>query len=527
MANLDLFSTLFKRKSTAKVEKTTPSDAVNQAGGAAYQRSDKQALAQYVATGCLGSTFYASAQEQLAEVTRLCATVEPAFLARAAVYARERGFMKDMPALLLAVLASRDGALFEAVFHRICDNGKMLRNFVQIVRSGATGRKSLGTRPKRAVLRWLGNRNDAQLLAASVGTSPSLVDIIKMVHPQPDTPSRRALYGWLLGRKHEADQLPAIVREFEDFKAGRSKLPPDVPFQMLTAKALSKHQWRAIAENASWQMTRMNLNTFMRHEVFDDAALTRRIAQRLASAEQVKRARAFPYQLLMAYKQSDPKLPRIVREALQDAMEAAIANVPAIDGKVYLLPDVSGSMHSPVTGHRQGATTQVRCIDVAALVAAAFLRRNRDAEVLPFHDKVLPRNLNASDGVLKNAEILAKLPSGGTDCSVPLRWLNERKAKGELVIFISDNESWIDGSGARKGRGTGVLHEWDQFRGRNPRAKLVCIDVQPSATTQAPDRPDILNVGGFSDAVFELVAAFAGGGLGPDHWVGTIDALTL
>jgi hypothetical protein len=91
----------------------------------------------------------------------------------------------------------------------------------------------------------------------------------------------------------------------------------------------------------------------MRHEVFDDAALTRRIAHRLGSAEQVKRARAFPYQLLMAYKQADPKLPRIVREALQDAMEAAIANVPAIDGKVYLLPDVSGSMHSPVTGHRR------------------------------------------------------------------------------------------------------------------------------------------------------------------------------
>ena len=55
----------------------------------------------------------------------------------------------------------------------------------------------------------------------------------------------------------------------------------------------------------------------------------------------------------------------------------------------------------------------------------------------------------------------------------------------------------------------------------------MCIDIQPSATTQAPDRPDILNVGGFSDAVFELVAAFARGGLGPDHWVGVIDALAL
>ena len=37
---------------------------------------------------------------------------------------------------------------------------------------------------------------------------------------------------------------------------------------------------------------------------------------------------------------------------------------------------------------------------------------------------------------------------------------------------------------------------------------LVCIDLQPYTTTQAPERSDILNVGGFSDAVFSVVAAF-------------------
>ena len=38
--------------------------------------------------------------------------------------------------------------------------------------------------------------------------------------------------------------------------------------------------------------------------------------------------------------------------------------------------------------------------------------------------------------------------------------------------------------------------------------KLVCIDLQPYGTTLASDRSDILNVGGFSDAVFSVVAAF-------------------
>ncbi len=520
MANLNLFSSLFPRR-----PQTPAADTVNPAGGLAYKRSDKQALAQYVATGCLGGTFYASAQEQLDKVRELCGSLDPAFLARAAVYARSRGYMKDMPALLLAVLASRDGVLLERVFDRVIDNGKMLRTFVQIVRSGAAGRRSLGSRPKRLVQRWLAARSDAQVFAASVGNAPSLADIVKMVHPQPTTPSRRALYGYLLGRKYEGGDLPREIRAFEDFKAGRTREVPDVPFQMLTALKLGKAGWRSIAGNAGWQMTRMNLNTFLRHEVFDDHALTRKIAARLASAEEVTRARAFPYQLLMAYTQADPKVPRIVREALHDAMEASLANVPAIEGKIYVLPDVSGSMHSPVTGHRAGATTQVRCIDVAALVAAAFLRRNSSAEVIPFHDRVLRCDLAREGKVLANARALASLPSGGTNCAVPLQSLNERKAKGDLVVFVSDNESWIDNK--PRGRGTAVMRAWDEFRRRNPRAKLVCIDVQPSATQQAPDRDDILNVGGFSDAVFGTIAAFASGGLRTDHWVGTIDAIPL
>lgn len=51
---------------------------------------------------------------------------------------------------------------------------------------------------------------------------------------------------------------------------------------------------------------------------------------------------------------------------------------------MYVCPDVSGSMAWPVTGWRRGATSALSCIDVAALVAAAPVRKNPRAEVLPF-----------------------------------------------------------------------------------------------------------------------------------------------
>jgi 60 kDa SS-A/Ro ribonucleoprotein len=518
MANKNLFKSL--------VGKLVPAaDARNEENAPAYALTPKQALAQYAATGCLTRTFYADATEQLAVVLDLCEKVEPEFVAKTAVYARERGLMKDMPALLLAVLAAKDVTLLAQVFPRVVDNGKMLRNFVQIVRSGAAGRKSFGSAPKRLVREWLEARDSSAVFRASVGRSPSFADIVKMVHPRPRDAEREALYGYLLGRDFKPESLPAVVRAFEAFKAGDRETVPDVPFQMLTALDLGAAEWTAIARRAPWQMTRMNLNTFARHGVFAQPGVAELVASRLADPEQVKKARVFPYQLMVAYTNAGADVPGVVRDALQDAMETAISNVPRVEGKTYVFPDVSGSMQSPVTGYRKGSTTSVRCVDVAALVAAAVVRRNPRAEVLPFeHEVVQGLRLNPRDSVMTNAQKLAAVGGGGTNCSAPLRLLNERKAEGDLVLYVSDNESWVD---AQAGRGTATMQEWSAFKRRNPRARMVCVDVQPYKTVQAAGSPDVLNVGGFSDQVFRIVADFAAGRLSADHWVGVVEQVAL
>ena len=524
MANKTLFRSIVGRL----LPKT---NTLNEEGRPAYAFSAKHALAQYAATGCLGSTFYASGEEQLDRVLQLCGKVEPEFIAQAALYARQKGFMKDLPALLCAVLSVRSPGLLAEVFDRVIDSPKMLRNFVQIMRSGVVGRKSLGTLPKRLILQWLEHRSDEQLFAGSVGNDPALADVVKMVHPKPAGASRQAMYGYLIGRQHDAAALPEIVQAYEKFKRNTNpgKVPvPDVPFQMLTSLELGKKEWAAIARNAPWQMTRMNLNTFARHGVFGSPEMVSMIAKRLSNPELVARARVFPYQLMVAYT-SAADVPLPIRESLQDAMEIAIQNVPKIEGRVYVFPDVSGSMHSPVTGVRKGSTTTVRCIDVAALVAAAVLRKNPQAEVIPFESDVVRVNLNPRDSVMTNAQRLASLPCGGTNCSAPLRYLNGRKAAGNVVIYVSDNESWIDSPryGGFGGSATETLRQWAEFKRRSPAAKMICIDVQPYGHTQAQEREDIVNVGGFSDQVFSLIAEVAAGGAEKDHWVRTISAMRL
>jgi 60 kDa SS-A/Ro ribonucleoprotein len=373
------------------------------------------------------------------------------------------------------------------------------------------------------VREWLADRTEGELFRSSVGQSPSLADVLKMVHPKPATAGRAAFYGYLLGRDYDAAALPEPVRQFERFKAGKTDAVPDLPFTMLAALPLETRHWVSIARRATWQTTRMNLNTFARHGVFADAAMAAVVAARLRDSVEIRRARVFPYQLLAAYRSVDAGVPTEVRNALQDAMEIAVGNVPAVAGLVVVCPDVSGSMVSPVTGDRQGATTSVRCIDVAGLVTAAMVRKNDCALVLPFAEGVREIDLNPRDTVLTNAAKLAALGGGGTNCSAPIRLLNKRRVKADLVMFVSDNQSWVDSQLAAPGR-TAVMAEWAEFRQRNPQARLVCLDVQPYETTQAVERADILNIGGFADSVFEVIAAFASGELEADHWMARIEA---
>ena len=402
-------------------------DAGNHENAPAYRLTPHQALAQLASTGTFNATFYADAREQLDEVLKLAWQVEPEFLAKTAVAAFEKGHMKDMPALLLAVLSAMQGDEFNRTFPRIVRNGKMLRNFVQVMRSGVTGRKSLGTRPKRFVQGWLEQAADRDVVRAAIGNDPSLADVVKMVHPKPGSPAREALYCYLIGKPHDVLALPDLVKAFEAFKRDPSRPVPDVPFQMLTAMPLTPAHWVEIAETAGWQMLRQNLNTFARNGVFEVEGFTERLAARLRDAGEIRRARVFPYQLMVAFIMADAAVPAEIKAALQDAMEIALANVPKIDGRVVVCPDVSGSMGSPVTGYRKGATSAVRCIDVATLVAAAFLRTNPTARVLPFEQAVVDIGLNPRDAVMTNAAKLASIGGGGTNCSAPLERLVKEK----------------------------------------------------------------------------------------------------
>jgi 60 kDa SS-A/Ro ribonucleoprotein len=529
MANTTLFSS---------VKSILPrADARNEAGGPAYQLAPKHALAQIAATGCFNGVYYGSAEAQLDVLRKLIDQVDDnIFLAKLAVYARERAFMKDMSAALLVILSKRDTGLMHRVFDRVADNGRVLRTVFQMVRSGQFGRTGLSSSLQRAFQRWLNEASVSKLLSASIGSDPSLRDILRMARPTPKDNARRALFGWLTGKElekwapaTEAD-LPPLVQSLIAYRLADSAEMQalilgdlSIRWDLLADAAKGPLVWKAIARQMGPQALRMNLNTLLRHEVLGngrtDAEMVEYVAARIADADEIRRSRQFPYQYLAAYLNADAALPKKITAALQQAAEIACGNVPELPGPVVIGLDTSGSMTCPVTGYRgRGATSKMRCVDVAALFAAAVLRRNPDSVVVPFDTRAYQAKVDPHDTILSLAARLAKYGGGGTDCSLPLHEANTRYAQRRFAgcVLVSDTESWVYGgqpwTAAAHGA-TGVMAEWTKFVQNQrklgvPEPKLVCINLQPYATTQAPERSDILNIGGFSDAVFQVVASF-------------------
>ena len=74
------------------------------------------------------------------------------------------------------------------------------------------------------------------------------------------------------------------------------------------------------------------------------------------------------------------------------------------------------------------------------------------------------------------------------------------------------------------------MDEWQTFVTNQKRLgvsspKLVCIDIQAYGSTQAPERADILNIGNFSDAVFNLVASYLSDDAG--RFVAEVESIEL
>ena len=125
---------------------------------------------------------------------------------------------------------------------------------------------------------------------------------------------------------------------------------------MLTALKLGTAEWTAIARRAPWQMTRMNLNTFARHGVFAQPGMTELIADRLRdpTGDCEGPCVSVPADGRLTPWLRQGKIPQMFVTLCRMRWKSRPRTFRRSRARFMSCPDVSGSMQSPVTGHRRG-----------------------------------------------------------------------------------------------------------------------------------------------------------------------------
>lgn len=523
----------------------------NSAGGYAWAVDDWTRLDRFLILGNEGGSYYATERQltaEHAESVRLCIAADaPRAIERIVAISESGRAPKNDPALFALALAAafaddQGRRLALASLPRVARTGTHLLHFAAFVENF----RGWGRGLRRAIAAWyegLADRDLAYQVVKYQGRDGwTQRDLLRLAHPKPATETRQTLYHWLtqgwpgVGEQPHPDEALRLVWAFERAKTATTaaeivalirdyRLPREaVPTAWLRDPAV----WEALLVDLPMTATIRNLATLTRVGLLAPGSdALRTVVARLGDAGRLRRARVHPIQVLAALKtyiaghgprskQTWTPVPQVV-DALDGAFYATFGTVPATGKRWLLAIDVSGSMDGGAVAGIPGLTPRVAA-GALALVTASV---ERDYTLVAFtaarggyggqwgggDPNLTPLSISPRQRLDDVTTAMARLPMGGSDCSLPMRWALKQKLPVDLFMVLTDSETWA-----------GPQHPAealrDYRRAINPEAKLVVAGMVANNFTIAdPDDAGMLDVVGFDTAAPALIADFATGGI--------------
>lgn len=228
---------------------------------------------------------------------------------------------------------------------------------------------------------------------------------------------RRALF-----RRPELDSATSVLRQAGmtwESVAGWLQGP-------LTAEV-----WEALTPSMGYMALLRNLRNFDQAGVSDEVAEL--VAARLADPEQVARSRQFPFRFLSAY--------RAVQSlrwghALEKALSASLANVPALRGRTLVVIDRSPSMF-PGYHFSTPSKSDISCADQAAVFGCAVAMRAENATVAVYGGTSRLVEVPRGGSLLRFVDGLGG-PIDYTDTAAAVR---SHYAGHDRVLIVTDEQS--------------------------------------------------------------------------------------
>lgn len=453
-------------KFNALLKRFREGNTTNFAGGQAFSESPKTELVSILLTSQLEDQFYRSAQQTTVRLKELVSqAADKAFVAKAAVYARNEAGMRSVSHLVAGELAhSVKGEkwtkrFYEKVVRRPDDVLEILAYYLALYGRPVPNalKKGLGEALARfdeyQVSKY--RRESAEL---------KLIDAVNLLHPPHSEPLRKLVRGEL---------GPAETWEAKLTQAGAKAENGE------EAEALKSAVWEELirSRKLGYFALLRNLRNILEQapQVVDEAL------RLLVDENLIRKSLVLPFRFLTALEAGN--LPRAGEavEALNDAVDKALANVPQFEGRTLVALDGSGSMNG-------------KPLKIGSLFASVLVKANR-ADLIVFSNDAQYVTVNRRDSTLTVANsIAAKAPNGGTNFHAVFQAANRSY---DRIVLLSDMQGWIGDAAPTQ--------TFEAYKRRYKAApKVYSFDLQGYGTLQFPER-DVFCLAGFSDKTLETL----------------------
>jgi len=401
-------------------------------------------------------TFYEGADERAArfrELVALVAIADPAWFGRFVPWLRTGALLRTA-----SVVAALEGAraqltagipgsraIVDAALQRADEPGEALAYWLG--RYGRSVPKPVKRGIADAVVRLYHERS--LLKYDSDGRAVRFGDVLDLTHPVPRDARQGDLFRHALDRRHGRDvpipgSLPVLAARAElmalPVERRRAVTDPAVlaaaglTWEALAGwrqSAMDAAAWESILPSMGYLALLRNLRNFDAAGVSDEAAAA--VAARLTDPAEVAASRVLPMRFLSAFNAA-PSLRWSY--PLEQALQAALANVPALDGHNLILIDTSGSMTS--TFSRDGS---LKFWDAATVFGLALADRSEQATVVSFStgSRVFPRRPGESVlAALRRFEQEGYFIGLGTETTTAIR---THYSGHDRVIVLTDEQA--------------------------------------------------------------------------------------
>lgn len=285
----------------------------------------------------------------------------------------------------------------------------------------------------------------------------------------------------------------------DKFQKGNLEIPETWEIKISTAKTKDEKEqmWLNLVKEGKLGYLALirNLRNIINCYGVTEDFINTYIVPQIENRNAIKKSLVYPYQIYIAYKSINHQTPLSLVQALSNAFNMSIGNMPKLDGESLIILDVSESMRSSYSGGK------LSILETCAVYAAALCLSDNNFNFIKFATDAIKFDEYNKYNVFDVIDEMCENDDCGYGTDI-LRAFDLIDKHYDRIILFSDMQimlpSYCDKNHSAKSK---LKEVWDKYG----KCKLYTFDLGNYATQITNNDDDIKYITVLNDKIFDVI----------------------